>query len=107
MKNIGQMMKQAQAMQTRMAEMQDKLGEMEIEGGSGGGLVKTALSGKGDLLALKIDPSLVKADEVDVLEDMIVAAMKDAKNKVDAEVQRQMGEITGGLNLPPGFKLPF
>jgi len=107
MKNLGQMMKQVQDMQTRMAEMQDKLAELEIEGGAGGGMVKATLSGKGVLRGIKIDPSLVNPAEVDVLEDLILAAVNDAKTKVDAEVQARMGKLTGGLGLPPGFKLPF
>jgi len=107
MKNLGQMMKQVQDMQARMADMQDKLSELEMEGASGGGLVKATLNGKGVVRVVKIDPSLVNPAEVDVLEDMIVAALNDAKTKVDAEVQARMGKLTGGLNLPPGFKLPF
>ena len=107
MKNLGQMMKQVQDMQTRMSEMQDKLVELEISGSSGAGLVQVTLNGKGDLRRLKIDPSVVVAAEADMLEDLIIAAVKDAKTKVDAEVQSQMNHVTGGLNLPPGFKLPF
>jgi DNA-binding YbaB/EbfC family protein len=107
MKNLGQMMKQAQEMQSRMAEMQAQLGDLEVEGSAGGGKVRATLSGKGDLRAVKIDPSLVVASDVEMLEDLIVVAVSDAKAKVDAEVQNRMGKLTGGLNLPPGFKLPF
>ena len=107
MKNLGQMMKQVQDMQTRMAEMQDTLADLEIEGAAGGGMVKATLTGKGVLRALKIDPSLVNPAETDVLEDLIVAAVNDAKTKVDTEVAARMGKLTGGLGLPPGFKMPF
>ena len=107
MKNLGQMMKQVQDMQTRMTEMQEKLVDLEISGSSGAGLVQATLNGKGDLRRIKIDPSLIVPAEAEVLEDLIVAAVKDAKTKVDAEVQGQMSKLTGGLPLPPGFKLPF
>jgi DNA-binding YbaB/EbfC family protein len=107
MKNLGQMMKQVQEMQSKMAEMQEKLNDLEITGAAGGGMVQATLSGKGALKGIKIDPSLLKADEQEVLEDLIVAAVNDAKNKVDEKVQSKMSEFTGGLPLPPGFKLPF
>ena len=107
MKNLGQMMKQAQQMQTRMAELQARLGEMEVDGQSGGGLVRATLSGKGELRRLKIDPSLAKPDEVEVLEDLVVAAVNDARQRVDAMVAEEMSKLTGGLQLPPGMKLPF
>jgi DNA-binding YbaB/EbfC family protein len=107
MKNLGQMMKQVQDMQTRMAEMQTKLADMEITGSAGAGIVQATLNGKGDVRGLKIDPSLINPAEIEVLEDLIVAAVNDAKGKVDAESQAQMAKITGGLPLPPGLKLPF
>src|SRR4051812_44429810 len=107
MKNLGQMMKQVQEMQMRMAEMQEKLGELEIAGGSGGGMITATLNGKGALKAIKIDPSLVNPAETEVLEDLIVAAVNDAKTKVDEKLQTEMSKFTGGLPLPPGFKLPF
>jgi DNA-binding YbaB/EbfC family protein len=107
MKNLGQMMKQVQDMQSRMAEMQEKLVELQINGSAGAGMVQATLNGKGDVKHLKIDPSLIVPAEAEVLEDLIVAAVNDAKSKVDAEVQAQMSKITGGLPLPPGFKLPF
>ena len=107
MKNLGQMMKQAQAMQTKMAEMQEKLAQMEVTGQSGGGMVKATLNGKSELRSLKIDPSLVDPNDVEVMEDLIVAAVNDAKAKVEAAVAEQMRQVTGGLDLPPGFKLPF
>lgn len=107
MKNLGQLMKQAQQMQDRMAEMQEKLAQREAIGTAGGGLVQVTVNGKQEIKAVKIDPSLVDPAEVEVLEDLIVAAASDARGKMEAEVQQQMQELTGGLNLPPGFKLPF
>jgi nucleoid-associated protein EbfC len=107
MKNLGQMMKQAQQMQTRMAELQARLGELEVEGQSGGGLVRATLSGKGELRRLKVDPSLAKPEETEVLEDLVVAAVNDARQRVDTMVAEEMSKLTGGLQLPPGMKLPF
>ena len=107
MKNIGQMMKQAQQMQERMAEMQAKLAEVEMTGASGGGMVQVTLNGKGEMRRIKIDKSLMTADEVEVLEDLIIAASADAKNRVDAHLAEEMSKVTGGLNLPAGLKLPF
>ena len=107
MKNLGQLMKQVQDMQTRMAEAQEKLHALEISGNSGAGMVTATLSGKSELRRIKIDPALLKPDEAEVLEDLIVAAVNDAKAKVDAKLQDEMSKFTGGLPLPPGFKLPF
>jgi len=107
MKNLGQIMKQVQDMQTRMAEMQEKLSDVEITGQSGGGMVQATLNGKGLVKAVKIDPALVNPAETEVLEDLIVAAINDAKAKVDEKMQGEMGKLTGGLPLPPGFKFPF
>ncbi len=107
MKNLGQMMKQAQQMQAKMAELQTRLGEMEVSGQSAGGMVQATLTGKGELRRLKIDPSLAKADEVEVLEDLVVAAVNDARQRADAMVAEEMSKLTGGLQLPPGMKLPF
>jgi DNA-binding YbaB/EbfC family protein len=107
MKNLGQMMKQAQEMQARMAEMQAKLDQVEVTGAAGGGLISVSLNGKGELKRIKIDPSLVDRDEVEVLEDLIVAAFNDGKSKVEAHVAEEMTKLTGGLKLPPGMKLPF
>lgn len=106
MKNIGQLMKQAQAMQERMADMQKKLEQVEISGSSGAGLVQITLNGKGEMRGLKIDPSLVDPQETEVLEDLIVAAFNDAKAKLEAHTAEEMGKITGGMNIP-GFKMPF
>ena len=107
MKNLGQMMKQAQEMQSKMSEMQDKLSELEVTGSSGGGLVKITMSGKHHVKSLKIDESLVDKDNIEVLEDLAVAAINDARTKVDNAVNEKMSELTGGLQLPPGLKLPF
>lgn len=107
MKNLSQMLKQAQEMQSRMAEMQTVLADMEVAGQAGGGLVSVTVNGKGEFKRVKIDPKLVDPNEVEVLEDLIVAAAKDAKSKADARVQEEMAKLTGGLQLPPGFKLPF
>ncbi len=107
MKNLGQMMKQAQEMQSKMAEMQDKLSELEVTGSSGGGLVEITMSGKHQVKSLKIDESIVDKDNIEVLEDLAVAAINDARAKVDNAVNEKMSELTGGLQLPPGLKLPF
>ncbi len=107
MKNLGDMMKQVQAMQGRMAEMQAKLEQTAVTGQSGGGMVKLTLNGKGAMTALAIDPSMLKPEEKDILEDLIVAAHTDAKAKVEAMMAEEMKSVTGGLPLPPGLKLPF
>lgn len=107
MKNIGEMMKQVQAMQSRMAEMQAKLEQSTVTGQSGGGMVKVTMTGKGAMTRLEIDPSLMKVDEKDILEDLIIAAHSDAKAKSEAMMAEQMKDLTGGLPLPPGLKLPF
>lgn len=107
MKNLGQMLKQAQEMQSKMAEMQSALEQVEVTGQSGGGMVAVSISGKGEIRRVKIDPKLIDPTEIEVLEDLIVAAAKDAKSKADAQMAEQMAKLTGGLQLPPGFKLPF
>lgn len=105
MKDFMSMMKQAQELQGRMADMQNQLGDLEIEGRSGAGLVTVTLTGKGELKAVKIDPSLLKPEELEILEDLIVAAHADAKVKMEGAVQEKMQEVTGDLPLPPGLKL--
>ncbi|MFN8981402.1 MAG: YbaB/EbfC family nucleoid-associated protein [Alphaproteobacteria bacterium] len=107
MKNLGNMLKQAQQMQSRMQEMQAKLEATEVEGQSGGGMVVVRLTGKGDLRRVTIDPSLMIAEEREVLEDLLVAAHADAKQKVEATMAAEMQKATAGINLPPGMKLPF
>ena len=106
MMNIQGIMKQAQAMQKKMEEEQAKLAQEEVEGSSGGGMVKITLNGKFDMKKISIDPALIDKDEAEVLEDLIMAAFNDAKNKVDAKMQDSMSAMTGGMNLG-GLKLPF
>jgi len=107
MKNLGQMMKQAQQMQAKMAELQAALDQAEVTGQSGGGMVAITTSAKGDPKKVKIDPKLVDPNEVEVLEDLITAALRDARQKAEALTAEEMGKLTGGLQLPAGFKLPF
>jgi DNA-binding YbaB/EbfC family protein len=107
MKNLGQMMKQIQGMQSQMQDMQAALERIEMTGQSGGGMVNVTLSGKGEMRRVKIDPKLLDPAEVEVLEDLILAAAKDAKAKVDQHVASEMSKVAGGLPLPPGMKLPF
>lgn len=107
MKDIMGMMKAASEMKAKMEAMQAELANLVVEGRSGGSMVTVSLSGKGDMKGLKIDPALFKEDDVEVLEDLIVAAHNDAKAKSEAEMQRRMAEVTSGLPLPPGMKLPF
>ncbi len=107
MKNIGQMMKQAQAMQQRMVEMQAKIGEVEKDGQSGGGMVVATLNGKGEARHIKIDKTLADPNDIEMLEDLIVAAFNDAKKKIDDHVAAETEKMMGGMNLPPGLKLPF
>ena len=101
------MMQQAQKMQTKMQEMQDNLEKEEYEGQAGGGMVKVTVSGKGDMKKVGIDKSLMDPEETEMLEDLIIAAFSDAKKKSEDASAEKMGELTGGLGLPPGMKLPF
>jgi DNA-binding YbaB/EbfC family protein len=105
MKDLMGIMKQVKDMQTRMQAVQEELGALEVEGKAGAGLVSIIMSGKGEVKRVKIDPSLMKPEEVEILEDLIVAASADAKSKVEARMQEKMAEITGGMPLPPGMKL--
>ena len=107
MKDLMGLMKQVQGMQAKMTDMQTELESATIDGQSGGGLVKVTLTGKGALKSVRIDPSLMIADEAEILEDLIVAAHTDAKAKSEALMAEKMKGVTGGLPLPPGFKLPF
>jgi DNA-binding YbaB/EbfC family protein len=107
MKNLSEMMKQVQAMQSRMAEMQAKLEQTVVTGQSGGGMVQVSLNGKGTMTGIAIDPSLMKAEEREILEDLVVAAHTDAKTKVENMMAEEMKTVTGGMPLPPGLKLPF
>lgn len=105
MKDIMGMMKQLGQMQSKMQQMQEELAQAEIPGQSGGGLVTVLLDGKASLKRIRIDPSLMKADEVEILEDLIIAAVQDAKVKVEETLAEKMQSVTGGLPLPPGLKL--
>jgi len=107
MKDLMGMMKQAKAMQEKMQGLQAEIAETTASGQAGGGVVQVTLKGSGELQSLNLDPSLLKADEKDILEDLIVAAHADAKRKLDAEVQEKTQSLTAGLQLPPGMKLPF
>jgi DNA-binding YbaB/EbfC family protein len=107
MKDIMGIMKQAQAMQTRMQEMQAELDKLEVEGQSGGGLVRVTLSAKGAMKAIVIDPSLLKADEKEIVEDLIITAHADARGKAERLAEEKMRSLTAGLPLPPGLKLPI
>jgi hypothetical protein len=107
MKNLGQMMKQAQAMQAKMQEIQAALERTEVTGAAGGGMVAVTVTGKGEMRRIKIDPKLADPNEVGMLEDLVVAAVNDARGKAEQLKEAEMAKLTGGLQLPPGFKLPF
>jgi hypothetical protein len=107
MKNLAGLMKQASQMQSKMQEMQATLEATEVAGEAGAGLVRVTLNGKGDLRGIKIDPKLVDPADTEMLEDLIVAAHRDARGKVEAMMASEMQKVTGGMQLPPGMKLPF
>ena len=107
MVNIGNMMKQAQQLQKKMAEAQEQLSSIEVEGVSGGGMVKVIATAKGEIKRILLDDSIMKPEEKEITEDLIVAAINDAKQKGEAAAQEKMKDITGGIPLPPGMKLPF
>src|SRR5688572_14994853 len=107
MKDLMGMMKNVQELQGKMQEFQSNIGNLLVEGRSGGGLVTVTLNGKGELKGLKIDPSLFREDDVEVLEDLIVAAHADAKGRSETEINSRMQEMTAGLPIPPGMKFPF
>ena len=107
MKNMSQMLKQAQQMQERMQEMQQQMEEQEVMGTAGGGMVSATCNGKGALRRLDVDPSLVDPNEKEVLEDLVVAAVNDARSKAEERMQEETQKLMGGLELPPGFKMPF
>ncbi|MFN2381647.1 MAG: YbaB/EbfC family nucleoid-associated protein [Guyparkeria sp.] len=103
---MGNLMKQAQAMQENMQRMQEEVASMEVEGQSGGGLVKVTMTGKHEARRVTIDPSLLE-DDKDMLEDLVAAAINDAARRIEQEQQEKMSGMTDGMNLPPGFKMPF
>lgn len=105
--DMAKMMKQAQDMQSKMTEMQDELHNIMVTGESGAGLVKATASAKGELKALDIDPSIFNGDDKEVVEDLILAAIKDAQNKASERSQEELGKITESLGLPADIKLPF
>lgn len=105
--NLQKMMKQAQEMQSKLAEAQAKVEATEMDGTAGGGAVSVRMNGKHQLLKVSIDTSLLKPEEKEMLEDLIIAAHNDAKNKLDESSSAQMKSVTSGINLPPGMKLPF
>jgi nucleoid-associated protein EbfC len=105
MKDLLGMMGKVREMQARMETMQGELAALSVEGQAGGGLVKATMSGKGDLSRVTIDPSLMKPEDAGIVEDLVVAAVGDAKSKVEALIQGKMAELTGGLPIPPGLKL--
>lgn len=107
MKDISQIMRQAQQMQAKINEAQKKLEAMEVEGTAGGGMVKLRISGKNTLLGISIDPSLMVADEREILEDLIKAAHDDARRKLETAQNDEMKGLSGGLGILPGFKMPF
>ncbi len=107
MKNLADIMKQVSTMQARMEDMQKKLEGQSVTGQSGGGLVKVVMNGKSSVQSISIDPSLMKPDEREILEDLLVAAHADAKSKAEALAAEEMKTLTGGLPLPPGMNLPF
>ena len=104
MKNIGDLMKQAQALQQRFQEAQERAGAIEAEGQSGGGMVRVTINGKGLAKAVQIDPTLIDPKDPGMLEDLLVAAINDARTKVNARMGDEMSKVTGGLPLPPGLK---
>ena len=107
MKNLAGMLKQASQMQQKMEEMQAKLAATEVEGAAGAGMVRVVLNGKGEMRAVRIDPKLVGEGDVEMLQDLILAAHNDAKRKAEAANSEEMQKLTAGLPLPPGMKLPF
>ena len=107
MKNLSGLMKQASQMQAKMQEMQAKMEAMEVEGSSGAGLVTVTLTGKGDMKRLKVDPKLADPTEMEMLEDLVVAAHTEARRRIEEIMAEEMAKVTGGMQLPGGMKLPF
>jgi DNA-binding YbaB/EbfC family protein len=107
MKDLMGLMGKAKEMQAKLQAMQEEMATLEVEGQAGGGLARVTLNGKGEMKSLKIDPSLFKEDDIEILEDLLLAAHNDAKTKLDAALQEKTRAMTAGLPLPPGMKLPF
>src|SRR5260370_14672345 len=107
MKNLAGLMKQASQMEQRMADSQTALEAASVEGGAGAGMVRVIMNGKGELRAIEIDPKLADPTEIEMLQDLLLAAHADAKRKTEAVAAEEMKKATGGLELPPGLKLPF
>ena len=107
MRDLMGMMGKVKEMQEKMGQMQEEIAQIEVEGVAGGGLVAVTLNGKGVMVGLKVDPSLLKEDEAEILEDLILAAHNDAKAKAESVMAEKTAELTAGLPIPPGMKLPF
>lgn len=107
MKNLDEILNMAGRVQEELEKAQANLDKIEVEGASGGGMVKVRATAKGRIVAVEIDPSLLKPDDKQMLEDLVAAAFNDARAKADAASSQEMGKMTSGLPLPPGFKLPF
>lgn len=107
MNNFNNMIKQAQDLQKKMAEAQEKVETLEAEGISGGGIVKITINGKNNVTSVNIDETAIDKNEKEILEDLIVAAFNDARDKIQRKVADEMSSLTGGIKLPPGMKLPF
>ena len=107
MNNFNNMIKQAQDLQKKMAEAQEKVETLEAEGISGGGIVKITINGKNNVTSVSIDETAVDKNEKEILEDLIVAAFNDARDKIQRKIADEMSSLTGGIKLPPGMKLPF
>jgi nucleoid-associated protein EbfC len=105
--NIGNMMKQAQMLQANMQRAQQEIASMQIVGEAGGGMAKVTMTGKHEVLRVALDPSLISADDKEMLEDLIAAAVNDAVQKIERTSQEKMSSLMGGMNLPAGFKMPF
>ena len=107
MNNFNNMIKQAQDLQKKMAEAQEKVETLEAEGISGGGVVKITINGKNNVTSVTIDETAIDKNEKEILEDLIVAAFNDARDKIQRKIADEMSSLTGGIKLPPGMKLPF
>lgn len=105
--NIGNMMKQAQQLQANMQRAQNEIANLEVTGEAGGGMAKVQMTGKHQVLRVTLDPSIISSDDKDMLEDLVAAAINDAVQKLERVTQEKMSSVMGGMNLPPGLKLPF